>query len=69
MTSASWGPARRVTRARCGPRGNYYLTAGNSPCINAGSGTAFSLGMDLFTTDISGMLDSATVDMGYHYMP
>jgi len=49
-----------------GPNGNYYLFP-TSPCVNVGSGTAAALGMDLYTTQINGMPDIVTVDMGYHY--
>jgi len=56
-----------------GPDGDYYLSqisAGqgvNSPCIDAGSATAASLGMGGKTTKTNRVIDSGTVDMGYHY--
>ncbi|MCD6326051.1 right-handed parallel beta-helix repeat-containing protein [bacterium] len=56
-----------------GPDGDYYLScmgAGqgeDSPCIDAGSTTAQSLGLNQMTTRIDGALDSGVVDLGYHY--
>ena len=56
-----------------GPRGDYYLShiaagqASDSPCIDAGSGTAASHGLDTFTTRTDEVTDSLIVDMGYHY--
>jgi hypothetical protein len=56
-----------------GPLGDYYLScraagqAADSPCIDAGSGTAESLGLDQLTTRTDGVLDAGIVDMGYHY--
>jgi parallel beta-helix repeat protein len=53
--------------------GDYYLSqivAGqvvDSPCLNAGSDTAESLGMDVFTTRTDKICDVGVVDMGYHY--
>ena len=58
-----------------GPRGDYYLShtaagqASDSPCIDAGSDTATSLGVDDRTTRTDGVPDSGTADMGYHYAP
>ena len=56
-----------------GPLGDYYLSckaagqAADSPCIDAGNGTAESLGLDRFTTRTDGAPDAGVVDMGYHY--
>ncbi|MCK4751820.1 MAG: hypothetical protein KAS75_00130, partial [Planctomycetes bacterium] len=56
-----------------GPLGDYYLSqtaAGQpttSPCVNTGSDTAANLNMDILTTRTDQILDSGTVDMGYHY--
>jgi len=58
-----------------GPLGDYYLScaaagqAADSPCIDAGSDTAESLGLDELTTRTDGSPDTGTVDMGYHYPP
>ncbi|MBN2209629.1 MAG: DUF1565 domain-containing protein, partial [Candidatus Coatesbacteria bacterium] len=51
----------------------YYLSqaaAGqsvDSPCVNAGSASASTLGMDELTTRTDGVYDQGIVDMGYHY--
>ncbi|UCC30507.1 MAG: hypothetical protein JSU86_20200 [Phycisphaerales bacterium] len=56
-----------------GPAGCYYLsqtTAGqavDSPCVDAGSDTAASLGLDVLTTRSDEVTDTGIVDMGYHY--
>jgi len=56
-----------------GPAGAYYLsqlTCGqdqNSPCIDAGDGTAKQLGLKKSTTCTAGGNDRNIVDMGYHY--
>jgi hypothetical protein len=58
-----------------GPLGDYYLScraagqAVDSACIDAGSATAESLGLDKFTTRTDGVPDAGAVDMGYHYPP
>ncbi len=58
-----------------GPGGDYYLgcvsagQAANSPCIDAGTGTAASVGLGDRTTSTEGTADTGTVDMGYHYKP
>ena len=44
----------------------YYLQA-SSPCIDAGSTTAFVLGLSDLTTSIMGGGDRGNVDLGYHY--
>ncbi|MGD2271665.1 MAG: fibronectin type III domain-containing protein, partial [Desulfobacterales bacterium] len=41
--------------------------AGNSPAIDAGGVTAASLGLDTRTTRTDAVVDSGTVDLGYHY--
>jgi thermitase len=52
---------------------NYYLSnistgqPQNSPCINVGSRTAVSAGLDQMTTRIDGAVDSGIVDVGAHY--
>ncbi|HUT04168.1 MAG TPA: right-handed parallel beta-helix repeat-containing protein [bacterium] len=57
-----------------GPLGDYYLScreagqAADSPCIDAGSDTAETLGLDKFTTRTDGVPDTGIVDMGYHYL-
>jgi len=56
-----------------GPLGDYYLScvaAGqlmDSLCIDRGSATADSFGLDEFTTRTDGLRDSGIVDMGHHY--
>ncbi len=56
-----------------GPLGEFYLSSKktghtrNSPCINAGDGTAGELGLRKFTTRTDGKRDNKAVDMGYHY--
>jgi len=56
-----------------GPLGDYYLScraagqAADSPCLDAGSGTAESLGLDKLTTRTDGVPDAGIVDIGYHY--
>lgn len=57
-----------------GPLGDYYLSsvaAGqhvNSPCIDAGSDTAASLGIgDALTTSTNRAPDTGIADIGYHY--
>jgi len=43
-----------------------YLAV-DSPCVNRGSGTPFSLGLEDKTTRLDGKPDMGTVDIGYHY--
>lgn len=56
-----------------GPLGDYYLSqiaAGqgqDSPCLDYGSTTAESLGLDTYTTRTDTIPDSNMVDLGYHY--
>ena len=56
-----------------GTLGDYYLScraagqAADSPCIDAGNGTAESLGLDKLTTRTDHVPDSGVADMGYHY--
>lgn len=38
-----------------------------SPCVDMGSDEASAVGMDTYTTRLDGVLDSGTVDIGYHY--
>lgn len=58
-----------------GANGLYYLSqiaAGqvqDSPCLDAGSGTAASVGMDPYWTRTDGVPDTSDVDMGFHYGP
>jgi len=50
-----------------GPLGDFYLS-NSSPCVDSGSDSATNLGLSTgFTTNIKGIFDSGTVDMGYHY--
>jgi len=55
--------------------GDYYLSqtasgqASDSPCVNSGTGTAASLGLDLSTTRTDSTTDAGVADMGYHYVP
>ena len=44
----------------------YYLNPG-SPCVDHGNVTAAAAGLDARTTRTDAMLDSSTVDLGYHY--
>lgn len=49
-------------------KGRYGLyLAPNSPCVNAGTGTVAEAGLEAFTTQTDGALDTGTADMGYHY--
>ena len=58
-----------------GVSGDYYLSqiaAGQpvtSPCVDTGSATAASRGLDTKTTRNDAVPDASTVDMGYHYEP
>jgi len=50
----------------------YYLAhagaqACDSPCIDAGTGTASDYGLDSMTTCTDGREDTGSIDMGYHY--
>ena len=49
-----------------GPLGEYYLHP-DSPCIDAGSRSAFAAGLSSWTTQVSGSPDTGAVDIGYHY--
>lgn len=49
-----------------GPLGGYYLRP-ESHCIDAGSVTSASAGLDTHTTQADGTLDTGLVDLGYHY--
>jgi hypothetical protein len=50
-----------------GPLGDFYLS-NSSPCVDSGSDLAKNLGLSTgFTTNIKGVFDGGTVDMGYHY--
>ena len=55
------------------PLGQYYLRqvatghGTDSPCVDAGSDMAASLGMDIYTTRTDKLWDQGIVDMGYHY--
>jgi hypothetical protein len=58
-----------------GPSGDFYLAARGaaadqvrtSPCVDAGSALASSLGMSRYTTRTDHAPDTGLVDMGYHY--
>ncbi len=56
-----------------GPLGGYYLSqvaSGqnvDSPCLDAGSGTARDMGLDHLSTRTDQERDAGKVDMGYHY--
>ena len=41
----------------------------DSPCIDAGGDTAANLHLDDRTTRSDGVVDSGTVDLGFHYLP
>ena len=55
--------------------GGYHLShiaagqGSNSPAIDAGSDTAANLGLDTRTTRTDNITDTATIDLGYHYVP
>ena len=49
-----------------GRLGAYYLST-SSPCVDKGSTSAVSLGLDKMTTRTDEQWDTGTVDMGYHY--
>jgi hypothetical protein len=56
-----------------GPDGCLYLSqvsagqAADSPCVDTGSDTAESLGLNTLTTRSDEVVDNGIVDMGYHY--
>jgi len=50
-----------------GRLGTYYLST-SSPCVDSGSTSAASLGLDKMTTRTDEQWDTGTVDMGYHYV-
>jgi len=56
-----------------GPLGDFYLSqiaagqSADSPCVDAGIGTASYFGLDTYTTRIDEKDDDGQVDMGYHY--
>lgn len=56
-----------------GPSGACYLSqtaagqAVNSPCVDSGSASAASFGLDTLTTRTDQITDAGVVDMGYHY--
>jgi predicted outer membrane repeat protein len=56
-----------------GPLGPYYLSqassgqGSDSPCVDAGSDTATSFGLDSATTRTDQAGDTGIADMGYHY--
>ena len=56
-----------------GPLGDYYLSqraagqAEDSPCVDAGSMSAYNAALADKTTRTDGVPDSGTVDIGYHY--
>ncbi|MFA5119391.1 MAG: right-handed parallel beta-helix repeat-containing protein, partial [Candidatus Omnitrophota bacterium] len=55
------------------PKGDYYLSqipagqAVTSACVDSGSDTSASQGLDEMTTRTDDYSDTGTVDMGYHY--
>lgn len=49
-----------------GPLGSFYLSS-DSPCIDAGSRTAYDAGMVGMTTQADNTPDIDSVDMGYHH--
>jgi hypothetical protein len=49
-----------------GPFGDYYLDP-SSPCVDAGSMSAYSAGIADKTTRTDGRPDTGIVDIGYHY--
>lgn len=51
-----------------GPRGGFYLP-GASPAVNYGVRSAVDAGLDSYTTQATGTLDSGAVDVGFHYRP
>jgi len=50
-----------------GPLGDFYLSQLHSPAIDSGSIPASAAGLDSYTTDAAGALDTGQVDRGYHY--
>jgi len=56
-----------------GPLGDYYLSqiaggqTSDSNCVDSGSGLSDEHGMNMLTTCTTNILDTGTVDMGYHY--
>lgn len=49
-----------------GRLGSYYLSP-SSPCVDKGSASAASIGLDKRTTRTDEQWDTGTLDMGYHY--
>lgn len=49
-----------------GRLGSYYLSP-SSPCVDKGSASSASIGLDKMTTRTDEHWDTGTVDMGYHY--
>jgi len=72
--TGSQGNIKLDPRFVAGPLGSYYLSqtaAGqsvNSPCVDAGSASAASLGLDQLTTRTDVKVDQGIVDLGYHYL-
>ena len=60
-----WGNTTADPLFVTGPLGDSYLNQAG-PCIDAGSGTAESRGLDTATTDTNHIGDTGIVDMGFH---
>ncbi|HIJ66769.1 MAG TPA: S8 family serine peptidase [Planctomycetes bacterium] len=72
---AEWGTGN-IDADPCfaaGPDGDYYLSQTDSgqlyqsPCVDAGSASAFELGLYTYTTRTNEETDDGDVDIGYHY--
>lgn len=73
-STLNWGPGMidALPLFVTGPEGDFYLghdAGAFSPCVNAGSADAFSLGFGTSWTHKDEVPDSGLVDMGFHYGP
>jgi parallel beta-helix repeat protein len=66
-TTAGAGSISQNPLYATGRLGAYYLS-NSSPCVDKGSATAASLGLDKMTTRADERWDTDTVDLGYHYV-
>jgi predicted outer membrane repeat protein len=77
--SLIWDPNNLYTNPFfvIGPLGDYYLSQTDvndpaqtvdSPCVDAGSGSAIGVGMSGYTTRTDEVFDRGIVDMGYHHL-
>ncbi|MHC4618094.1 MAG: right-handed parallel beta-helix repeat-containing protein [Planctomycetota bacterium] len=73
QTQTSTGPDLDATNVDddpnfvSGPFSHYYLDQAVSPAVDRGPAQAGDFGMDIYTTDPNGSLDTGLLDWGYHY--